>query len=261
MLKTQRNRLLRIIPLAILIIGFINSIITDNITQNNFESLPFYIELQYKIITMPELYISMLILLVYAIIMLITSEKAEKICNKKVKLIIKVSDISVICIASVFVLLSSFTLITTESKEIPHLSDEKFLDIHDLGIADKITSEGFKHAGKEINNSITTIRTISSLLINTKEYYYIGDEEFFVYQDIIEYKTEKAALKAAELLSSADYQIHNGKLPHNTEAAYTTYEDMIAVIDNTVYRITIITQDNTLRPAADDLLQIISSKN
>ena len=257
------NKIIRILPSATIILGFINSIITDDITYNAFESLPFFANLQYKIITMPELFIAMIILFAYTIIMYlyddIASKKKEKCDNTTAKKVIFISNIIVISLSVICVILSSITLITTKTGDIPENSDGKYLDIHDFGIADKITETGYKYSDKEIPNKITVKKTVTAQLTLTHEHYDIGDKSVTIFQDILEYKNEKTALKVAELLSSREYEHYNEHQTEGFSKVYISDEDIIAVIDNTVYRVTIITE-KSLAPDTEQLLEIIKSK-
>lgn len=257
------NKIIRILPPAIIILGFINNIITDDITYNAFESLPFFANFQYKIITMPELFIAMIIMFAYTIIISlydgITSKK-QKTENIKAKKVIFISNIVIIFLSVVCVALSSFSYITTKTADIPENSQGKYLDVHDFEIADKITAKGFNHAGLKIPNEITVRKTVSAVLTLTKEYYYIGDKNFYVFQDILEYRNEKTALKVAELLSSGKRSNYDKNAADGFNKVYCSDEDLIAVIDSTVYRITIVTTDKSLIPDTEQLLEIIKSK-
>ena len=258
------NKIIRILPPAIIILGFINNIITDDITYNAFESLPFFANFQYKIITMPELFIAMIILFAYTIIISlydgIASKKKEKCDKSTAKKIIFISNILVISLSAICVILSAFTLITTKTGDIPEVSDGKYLDVHDFGIADKITKKGFEYSDKEIPNKITAKKTVSAKLTLTHEHYDAGDRRIYVFQDIIEYKNEKTALKVAELLSSGNLSGYTETEAEGFSKVYVSEEDLIAVTDNIVYRITIITNDKSLKPDNNHLLEIIKSK-
>ena len=257
------NKIIRILPPAIIILGFINNIITDDITYNAFESLPFFANFQYKIITMPELFIAMIILFAYTIIISlydgIASKKKEKCDNAKAKKVIFISNILVISLSAICVILSAFTLITTKTGDIPEVSDGKYLDIHDFGIADKITEKGYNYSDKEIPNKITIKKTISAQLTLTHEHYDIGDKSVIIFQDILEYSNEKTALKAAELLSSDKYKNYKEHTTEGFNKVYCSDEDLIAVIDSTVYKITIIA-NKSLVPDTDHMLEIIKLK-
>ena len=77
------TKIIRILTPATIILGFINNIfISDDITYNAFESLPFFANFQYKIITMPELFIAMIILFAYTIILSLYDENAADGFNK-----------------------------------------------------------------------------------------------------------------------------------------------------------------------------------
>ena len=195
---------------------------------------------------MPELFIAMIILFVYTIILSlydgITSKKQEKCDNNTAKKVIFISNIIVISISVMCVILSAFTLITAKTGDIPENSDGKYLDIHDFGIADKITETGYKYSDKEIPNKITVKKTVTAQLTLTHEHYDIGDKSVFIFQDILEYKNEKTALKVAELLSSREYEHYKEYQTEGFSKVYISDEDIIAAIDNTVYRVTIITE-------------------
>lgn len=260
----KNNKIIKILPPAIIILGFINNIITDDITYNAFESLPFFANAQYKIITMPELFIAMIILFAYTIIIYlyddIASKKKEKCDNTTAKKVIFISNIIVISLSVIFVILSSITMITTKTGDIPEVSDGKYLDIHDFGIANNITAKGFNHSDKEIPNKITVKKTVSAQLTLTHEHYDIGDKSVIIFQDILEYRNEKTALKAAELLSSDKYKNYKEYPSEGFGKVYISDEDIITVIDSTVCRITIVA-DKSLIPDTEQLLEIIKSKN
>ncbi len=260
----QNNKIIRILPVIIILIGIVNNIITEDISFNAFESLSFFANLQYKIITMPELYIAMLILFVYTIFIYvydcIISKKGGKSDNDSGKKVIFISNIIVICLSVICVILSSFSFITTENTDIPEKSQGKYLDVKDFGIEDKITDTGFSFRDVEISNEITTKKTVSADLTLTKEFYYIGDTHFYVYQDILEYRNEKTSLKVAELLSSGKNTEYKETEHEGFGKVYVSDEDLIGVIGNTVYRITIITSDNTLRPDSNHLLEAIKNR-
>lgn len=262
------NRTHRIITASILLLVFLNSVITDDITYNAFVLLPVLKNSQYKIITMPELYVAIIILLSYSIFLFLhefinrkkNAEESENGKNTKKNTYRIVSSI-VFCISAIFVFLSLFSLITSKNNDIPEISDGKYLDVHDFGIADKITDTGFKHSGKETPNKITVKKTVSSELTITKEYYHIGEKSFIVYQDILEYKNAKTAQKTAELLSSDKYKNYSEHTADGFDKVYVANENLIAVIDKTVYRITIITTEKSLIPHTEKLLEAIKDNN
>ncbi|MBR5234155.1 MAG: hypothetical protein IKW03_08095 [Clostridia bacterium] len=259
----KNNKFIKILPAIIIIIGFINSIITKDISFNAFESLPGFANFQYKLITMPEIYIAMFIMFIYLIAVFIydaIASKKQDTENIKAKKVIFISNIVVICLSVICVFLSSFSFITTENTPIPEKSQGKYLDVNDFGIGDKITDIGFSFGDVEISNEIRTKKTVSAELTLTKESYYIGDTHFYVYQDILEYRNEKTALKVAELLSSGKNTEYKETGYEGFGKVYVSYEDLIGVIGNTVYRITIITNDNTLRPDSNHLLEAIKNR-
>lgn len=256
------DRIHRIISASFFFLCFLNIVITDYITYNAFELIPFFQNLQYKIITMPELYIAITLLLVYAFFSClykhITSKKdADNNSGRKIQLI---SGIIVICVSAIFVILSLFSLLTAKTADIPAISDGKYLDIHDFGIEDKITGTGLKHSGKELPNRITVRKTLTAELTLTNEYYHIGDKSFIVYQDIIEYRNQETAMKAACLLINDKYNSFTETSADGFEAVYTTSEDIVAVTGNTVYRLTVITGEDSLVPDTEHLLRCILDK-
>lgn len=264
---TQNGKIISICHISIVLIGFVNNLITDDISYNAFTSLSFFKNLQYKIITMPELYIAMIILLSYSIFLCLY----EYIIKKKVteeqengdktrKKIINIPNIIVICVSVLFVLLSSLTLITTKTGDIPEVSDGKYLDIHDFGIADKITATGYHHGNEYSPNKITHRKTLSAQMWITHEHYDINDKSVIVFQDVIKYKSQKTALHAAELLVSEKYKNYEETMADGFEKVYISSEDIVAVIENTTYRLTYISS-TPLVPTSEHLLDAILEKH
>ena len=80
-----------------------------------------------------------------------------------------------------------------------------------------------------------------------------------LYQDIITYRNQKTALSAAELLLKDGNKTYEEYEAEGFEKVYVSAENLIAVIDSTLYRISIIEGDEIL-PSTDELLEIIKSK-
>lgn len=261
----QNRKILGLLPIPILLMASLNNITTDDITLNAFVSLPFFTNFLYKLITMPELYIAMLILFVYMIVIYfyddITSKKKEKRNNKTAKKVFFILNIIVTVSVVVFVLLSGYSIVTKTTKDIPEVSDELYLDIHDFGIADKITEKGLEAAGEFFPGRMKQIKTLSAKMILTQEYYHINDARIILYQDIITYKSEKTALYAAELLSKDEHKHYEERTAEGFGKVFVSGENYIAVTDSTLYRITIITEDRSVLPSTDELLEIIIAKN
>ena len=261
------NRTHRIITASIVLLVFLNSVITDDITYNAFVMLPVLKNSHYTIITMPELYVAIIILLSYSIFLFLhefisrkkNTEESENGKNTK-KNTNCIISIIVFCISAVFVFLSLFSLITTKTGDIPEVSDGKYLDIHDFGIADKITATGYRDGNEYSPNKITHRKTLSAQMWITHEHYDINDKSVIVFQDVIKYKSQKTALYAAELLVSEKYKNYEETMADGFEKVYISSEDIVAVIGNTTYRLTYISS-KTLVPTSEHLLDAILEKH
>ncbi len=262
-----------ILPSPVILVLMI-SILNDfrvKFTYNAFESLPLLEKRLYKIITMPELYIAMLIIVAYIIFVVIY----EHIRWKKAvaafhngnnpddgnrKKVLYIFSLFMIGLTVSFIALFSLGNIINKEQDMPEVSDGIYLDIQDFGIADKITEKGLEAGGEFFPCKMIQRKTLSADMILTQEFYYINDTRIMLYQDIISYRTEKTALYAAELLSKDEYKNYE---EYNTEGfgkVYVSNENLIAVIDSTVYRITMITADEDVLPSTEELLEIIVAK-
>ncbi len=266
--QKNKNKIHQIITTSILLLSFLNTIITEDITYNAFVLLPVLKNSQYKIITMPEMYVAIIILLSYSIFLLLyefiirrknteESENGEKTKKNTTHIV----SIIVFCVSAIFVLLSLFSLITSKNNAIPEISDGKYLDVHDFGIADKITDTGYRHGNDYFPNKITHRKTLTAEMLLTYEHYYINGTRVSIYQDVLEYKSQKTAERVAELFLSEKYENYTELKADGFDMAYSGHENFIAVIDNTVYRVTIVTTEENLIPSNEKLLEILLSKN
>ncbi len=257
------------------ILVFMISLLNDfrvKFTYNAFESLPLLEKRLYKIITMPELYIAMLIIVAYIIFVVIY----EHIRWKKAvsafhngdnpddgnrKKVLYIFSLFMIGLTVSFIALFSLGNIMNKEHDMPEVSDGIYLDIQDFGIADRITEKGLEAGGKFFPCRIQHRNTLSAEMINTQEYYYINETQIMLYQDIITYKNEKTALYAAELLSKDEYKNYEECTAEGFGKVYVSNENLIAVIDSTVYRIAMITESENVLPSTEELLEIIIAKN
>ncbi len=263
-----------ILPSPVILVLMI-SILNDfriKFTYNAFESLPLLEKRLYKIITMPELYIAMLIIVAYIIFVVIYEHirwkkavaafhNGENPDDGNRKKVLYIFSLFMIGLSVTFIALFSFSNIVNKEQDMPEVSDGIYLDIQDFGIADKITEKGLEAGGKFFPCKMQQRKTLSADMILTQEFYYINDTQIMLYQDIISYRTEKTALYAAELLSKDEYKNYE---EYNTEGfgkVYVSNENLIAVIDSTVYRITTITEGEDVLPSTEELLEIIVAKN
>lgn len=270
-LKNKGSRLLTT-TLLILLLSHINNAISDNITYNAFSSLPFFKNTLYKIITIPELYIAMLVLFAFYIFILLYEhmrwKKAVKIFQNgdnpddgSKKKIIYILNLFVIATAVIFTSFSAYSNITKTEYETPHISDGLYLDTRDFGIDDKITSTGLNIDNEYIPNKIAHIITLSAQMWITSEYYKINDTSVIVYQDVIKYKSKESALYAAELLASEKSKNYRETAAEGFEKVYLSSENLVAVTGNTTYRLTYIATDNSLVPTSEQLLDAILKKH
>lgn len=265
----NRNTILTPI-VSIFIVGLIRDI-RPKTTYNAFVSLPFFEKRLFEIITMPELYILAFILLSY----IIFTSVYERIRWKKAvdafrngtnpdngirKKLLYILNLCMIALTVGYIAFSTYGNMVKTEYEIPEISDGLYLDTHDLGIADKITSTGYRYNNEYIGNRIKRRSTLSAKILITEEYYTLSDTDVIVYQDIIEYKSQKAALFAAKLLSSNKDKIFNEIEFFGFEKVYDGPEELIAVLNNTVYRITCVTSDENLVPSDEQLLDAILKK-
>lgn len=269
-LKNKSTSHLTPLIILILLLIYLHTAIIRDITYNAFSVLPFIQNTLYKIITVPELYIVLIALLAYDIFILLYEhmrwKKAVKVFlngdnpdNGHKKKIIYIFNLFVI-ISIIFISLSAYSNITRTEYETPQVSDGLYLDVQDFGIDDKITSTGLNVADKYIPNKITHVKTLSAQMWITQEHYNINDTRVTVYQDVIKYKSQKTALYSAELLMSDKYENYSKLNADGFDMAYSADESFIAVIDSTVYRVAIITTDESLVPPTEKLLGIILSK-
>ncbi len=258
--------------ILVLLMNFLTNFRRGDISYNAFESLPSSKELIYKIITVPELYIAMLIIASYIIFLSIyeyirwkkavkTFQNDENPDDENRKKVLYIVSLFIIGLSAVFIALFSFSNTSIAEKDIPEFSDGLYLDIHDFGIADMITKKGTEIGGDYYPNKIKHRKTLSAEMHITEESYYINDTRIIIYQDIISYRTEKTAMYAAELLSKDEYKNYTEITAEGFSKVYISDENLIAVIDSTVYRITTITEDEHILPSKDELLEIIIAKN
>lgn len=261
----NKKKIQSIITTVIVLLSFVNThFITDDISYNAFALLSFFKEIQYKMITMPELYLAIIILFLSNIFL----DIYEFICKKKstdkhipaegrkYKFILSL-NIIIYCITSLFIILSSVTLITKKSNDIPEFSDGIYLDVHDFGIADKITGTGYSISDEYYPNKITHRKTLSAEIHLTDEHYDINEKNVIIYQDVITYKSQKTALYAAELLVN---EYHTEYQADRFDKVYKSAGECIAVINNTVYRIHIFSTDENIEITTDQLLDAILKK-
>ncbi len=263
-----------ILPTPIILL-FMISILADiriKFTYNAFESLPYFEKLLYKIITMPELYIATLIIAAYIIFVAIyehirwknavrvfmDGENPDDGIRKKV---LYISSVVIICLSAVFIALFLFSNISSDEQNIPEISDGIYLDVHDFEIADKITEKGLEIAGDYYPCLMMHRKTLSAEMWLTEEYYYINETRIIIYQDVIDYKSDKTALCAAELLAKDKHKNYDEFTAEGFSKVYVSNEDLISVIDSTVYRITIVTEAENILPSTEQLLEIIKSKS
>lgn len=266
----NKNSMLQSPVVLIFMALFLLNINTD-FTYNAFASLPFFENIIFQIITMPELYIAMLILIIYISIVAMyervkwkravaafhNGNNPDDGISKKVLFII---GIFIIASSAVFCVFSAHSIIGKTVYEIPEISDGLYLDVHDFGIADKITEKGLRTEDEYIANKITHRNTASVHMLITQEYYETTGKNFIVYQDIIEYKSQKTALYAAKLFAPDNESAFEQYSYEGFEAVYTSSENLIAVTDNMVYRITCVTSDTILVPSVEQLLDAILRK-
>lgn len=258
--------------LLIYFIAFLSTTIIRDISYNAFSSLPTFKNTLYKIITVPELYIAMFVLLAYIIFIFLYEHLRWKKAVKAFqngdnpddghkKKIIYIFNLFVIIAAVIFISLSVYSNITRTEYETPHVSDGLYLDVQDFGIADKITDTGYRHGNEYFPNKITHVKTLSAQMWITDEHYDINDTCVFVYQDVIKYKSQKTALYAAELLVSEKSKNYRETTAEGFEKVYISSEDLVAVIGNTAYRLTYITTEKSLVPTSEQLLETILEKH
>ena len=268
---TLKNRK-SILPSPVIIILMI-CILNDfriKFTYNAFESLPFLEQRIYKIITMPELYIAMLFVVAYVIFLAIYEHvrwkkavasfyNGENPDDRGRKKFIYILSLFMMGVSVAFIALFSLGNIASRGNDIPEVSDGIYLDVHDFGIADKITDKGLEAGGKFIPCEMKQRKTLSADMILTQEFYLVNDTRIMLYQDIITYRNQKTALSAAELLLKDGNKTYEEYEAEGFEKVYVSAENLIAVIDSTLYRISIIEGDEIL-PSTDELLEIIKSK-
>lgn len=268
---TLKNRK-SILPSPVIIILMI-CILNDfriKFTYNAFESLPFLEQRIYKIITLPELYIAMLIVVAYVIFLAIYEHVRWKkavasfyngvnLDDRGRKKFIYILSLFMMGLSVAFIALFSLGNIASRGNDIPEVSDGIYLDVHDFGIAEKITDKGLEAGGKFIPCEMKQRKTLSADMILTQEFYLVNDTRVMLYQDIITYRNQKTALYAAELLLKDGNKTYEEYEAEGFEKVYVSAENLIAVIDSTVYRISIIEGDEIL-PSTDELLEIIKSK-
>ena len=262
-----------ILPSPVILVLMI-SLLNDfhiKFTYNAFESLPFLENRLYRIIAMPELYIAMLVIVAYIIFVVIyehirwkkavsTFHNGDNPDDGNRKKVLYIFGLFMTGLSVAFIALFSLGNIMNKEQDIPEVSDGIYLDIQDFGIADKITGKGLEAGGKFFPCKMKKRKTLSADMILTQEFYYINDTQIMLYQDIITYKNEKTALYAAELLSKDEYKNYTELTAEGFSKVYISDENLVAVIDSTVYRITIITEDEHILPSTDELLEIIISK-
>lgn len=270
---TLKNRK-TILPSPVILVLMI-SILNDfrvKFTYNVFEALPFLEQRIFKIITMPELYIAMLIIAVYIVIVAIYEHirwkkavaafhNGENPDDGNRKKVLYIFSLFMTGLSVVFIALFLFGDMMNKEQDLPEVSDGIYLDVHDFGIADKITEKGLEAGGKFIPCEMKQRKTLSADMILTQEFYYINDTRIMLYQDIISYRTEKTALYAAELLSKDKHKNYTEITAEGFSKIYVSDENLIAVIDSTVYRITMITESKDVLPSTEELLEIILAKN
>ncbi|MBR3869821.1 MAG: DUF2812 domain-containing protein [Clostridia bacterium] len=260
------------LTLFIFLLAFLNTNIIRDISYNAFSSLPTFKNTLYKIITVPELYIAMFVLLAYIIFIFLYEhlrwKKAVKIFQNgdnpddgSRKKIVYIFNLFVIIVAVIFISLSAYSNITRTEYETPHVSDGLYLDVQDFDIADKITDTGYHHGNEYSPNKITHVKTLSAQMWITHEHYDINDTSVIVFQDVIKYKSQKTALYAAELLVSEKSKNYKETTADGFEKVYISSEDIVAVIGNTTYRLTYITTEKSIVPTSEQLLDAILKKH
>ena len=254
-----------------LMLNFLNDI-KIKFTYNSFSSLPFPEEWLYKVITMPELYIAILIPAVYIVFLSIyehirwkkalssfhNGENPDDGSKKKVLYISSFFMVVVTVAFTAFFTVSNFTI---KEQEMPEFSDGMYLDVHDFGIEDIIAEKGIYIGDKFFSCGMIQRKTLSSQMCLTHEYYRINDSNVFIFQDIIKYKSAELSLYAAELLAKDKHKNYSEITTEGFEKVYVSPENLIAVIDSTVYRVSIITTDDSIVPSDEKLLDSILSKN
>ncbi len=246
-------------------------------TYNAFEYLPYSKELIYKIITIPEIFIAFLFVISYDVFLVIyeyvrwkkalkTFQRGENPDDGNRKKVLYICSNIIIMLSIVFIGLFALANSSITEKEVPEFSDGLYLDIHDFGIADKITAKGDTIRGDFYPCRMKNKKTLTADICMTEEYYYIGETRIIIYQDIITYKSAEIAEYAAELLATDKFAYYKEFSVDETDKLYTggkmytSDECFIIVIDNTVYRISIITQLEDVFPSTEELLEIIKSK-
>lgn len=246
-------------------------------TYNAFEYLPYAKELLYKIITVPEIFIAFLFVIAYIIFLEICEhvrwKKALKIFQRgenpddgNRKKVLYICSNIIIMLSIVFIALFALCNSSITEKEVPEFSDGLYLDIHDFGIADKITAKGDTIGGDFYPCRLKNRKTLTADICMTEEYYYIGDTRIIIYQDIITYKSAEIAGYAAELLATDKFAYYKEFSVAETDKLYTggkmytSDECFIIVIDNTVYRISIITELEDVVATTEELIEIIKEK-
>ncbi len=267
-LKNKRS----LLPSPVIIVLMI-SILNDysvKFTYNAFESLPYLEKRIYRIITMPELYIAMLIVVAYVIFLVIYEHirwkkavaafhNGENPDDRGRKKFIYIFSLFMMGLSVAFIALFSLGNIGIREQDIPETSDGIYLNVHDFGIAEKITDRGLEAGGEFFPCAMKQRKTLSADMIMTEEYYSVNDTRIILYQDIITYKNEKTALYAAELLTKDGNKTYEEYEAEGFEKVYVSAENLIAVIDSTVYRIAIIEGADIL-PSTEELLEIIRTK-
>lgn len=267
----NKSSILQLLPFYVILLSLSNSL-TDDISYNAFSSLQILKGIMYGIITMPEHYITALILVAAPVFSLlyehIKNKKAVKAAlngdspderNRKKRLFI--FNIAIIASAAIFISLSVYSYFSNTKYEIPEFSESLYLDVHDFGIADKITGTGHSHGNKYIPNKITHRKTLSAQMWITDEHYDIDDKTVYIYQDIIRYKSHEVALYATELLTSERYKDYTETQAEGFEKVYSESENLVAVAGNTVYRLTYITTQDSPVPTSEQLLDAILANN
>ena len=252
----------------IILFYFLKYFCSTDITHNTFSSLP----LPYKIITAPELYIAAIVISVYILFLAIyerlrwknavkifqSGENPDDGIRKKA---VYIFSLILFGFSIIFIALFAFSNITNSEQDIPEVSDGIYLDVHDFGIADKITGTGYSISDEYYPNKITHRKTLSAEIYLTDEHYDINGKNVIIYQDVITYKSQKTALYAAELLTSEHHsEYQDNRFEKVYISVYISDEDCIAVINNTVYRITFISTDDNIDITTEQLLNAILKK-
>ncbi len=260
-----------------LLMIFLTDFSRGGISYNAFESLPSSKEIIYKIITVPEIFIALLIVTAYIIFLAIyehvrwkkalkTFRSGENPDDGIRKKVLYIFSIIMITLSVVFIVLFALCNSSITEKEVPEFSDGLYLDIHDFGIADKITAKETEIGGDAYPCRMKHRKTLSAEICMTAEYYYINDTRIIIYQDIITYKSPKTAEYAAELLATDKFAYYKESSTDGEDKLYyggkiyTSNECFITVIDNTVYRISIITELENVVLTTEELLEIIKEK-